>query len=51
MEFDTVAPGTHPTLIYPPYKSTIKRGPAQPPLRIRAPSAAASTNLVGRQPA
>jgi protocatechuate 3,4-dioxygenase beta subunit len=44
VEFDTVPPGTHPTLIYPPYKSTIKRGPAQPPLRLRVP-AAASTNL------
>lgn len=44
MEFDTVALGTHPTLIFPPYKSTIKRGPAQPPLRIRA-RAPASTNL------
>ncbi len=44
MEFDTVAPGTHPTLIFPPYKSTVNRGPAQPPLRIRAP-APASTNL------
>ncbi|HEU4376604.1 MAG TPA: protocatechuate 3,4-dioxygenase subunit beta, partial [Telluria sp.] len=44
MEFDAVAPGTHPTLIYPPYKSTIKRGPALPPLRIRA-QAPASTNL------
>lgn len=45
MEFDTVAPGTHPTLIYPPYKSTIKRGPALPALRLRV-NAAASTNLV-----
>ncbi len=44
MEFDTVPPGTHPTLIYPPYKSTVKRGPAQPPLRIHA-RAPASTNL------
>jgi protocatechuate 3,4-dioxygenase beta subunit len=44
VEFDTVAPGTHPTLIFPPYKSTIKRGPAQPPLRIHA-RAPAATNL------
>ena len=44
MEFDTVAPGTHPSLIFPLYKSTINRGPAQPPLRILA-RAAGSTGL------
>jgi protocatechuate 3,4-dioxygenase beta subunit len=44
VEFDPVAPGTHPTLIYPAYKSTIKRGPAQPALRLRVP-APASTNF------
>ncbi len=44
MEFDTVAPGTHPTLIYPPYKSTIKRGPSLPALRIHVPQPA-STNF------
>lgn len=47
MEFDTVAPGTHPTLIYPPYKSTIHRGPALPPLRIRVPQPASSNFPVG----
>ena len=47
MEFDTVAPGTHPTLIYPPYKSTIKRGPALPALRIHAPQPASTNFPVG----
>ena len=44
MQFDAVAPGTHPALIYPPYKSTHKRGPTHAPLRIRA-LAPVSTNL------
>ena len=44
MQFDVVAAGTHPTLIYPPYKSTIKRGPSQQALRIHA-GAPMSTNL------
>ena len=44
MQFDAVAPGTHPALIYPPYKSTHKRGPVHAPLRIRA-LAPVSTNL------
>ena len=37
MKFDAIAPGVYPELIYPPYKSTLKRGPAQPALRIIAP--------------
>lgn len=37
MKFDAVAPGVYPELIYPPYKSTAKRGPTQVPLRIEAP--------------
>ena len=36
MKFDAIAPGVYPELIYPPYKSTLKRGPTQPLLRIRA---------------
>jgi protocatechuate 3,4-dioxygenase beta subunit len=39
MQFDPVTPGTHPTLIYPPYKSTQLRGPTQPALRIEVPEA------------
>ncbi|MET0857601.1 MAG: protocatechuate 3,4-dioxygenase subunit beta [Telluria sp.] len=37
MKFDAIEPGVYPDLIYPPYKSTVKRGPAQPLLRIEAP--------------
>jgi protocatechuate 3,4-dioxygenase beta subunit len=36
MEFPPVEPGVYPSLIYPPYKSTVKRGPTQPPVRVRA---------------
>lgn len=36
MQFDAIAPGVYPELIYPPYKSTLKRGPTQPLLRISA---------------
>ena len=36
MKFDAIAPGVYPELIYPPYKSTAKRGPVQPLLRIAA---------------
>jgi protocatechuate 3,4-dioxygenase beta subunit len=44
VQFDAVAPGTHPALIHPPYKSTQKRGPCQSPLRIAA-AAAGSSNV------
>ncbi len=37
MKFDAIEPGVYPELIYPPYKSTLKRGPVQPLLRIEAP--------------
>ena len=37
MKFDAIAPGVYPELIYPEYKSTLKRGPVQPALRITAP--------------
>lgn len=37
MKFDAIAPGVYPELIYPEYKSTLKRGPVQPALRIVAP--------------
>jgi protocatechuate 3,4-dioxygenase beta subunit len=36
LKFDAIEPGVYPELIYPPYKSTVKRGPAQAPLRIEA---------------
>ena len=45
MQFDAIEPGVYPELIYPPYKSTLSRGPSQPPLRISAPTAT-STNLL-----
>ena len=38
MKFDAIAPGIYPELIYPPYQSTVKRGPMQPALRVAAPS-------------
>lgn len=37
MRFDAIEAGTYPSLIYPPYKSTAKRGPTQPPVRLKAP--------------
>jgi protocatechuate 3,4-dioxygenase beta subunit len=37
VKFDAIAPGVYPELIYPEYKSTVKRGPVQPALRIVAP--------------
>ena len=37
MHFDSIEPGVYPELIYPPYKSTMKRGPTQPALRSAAP--------------
>lgn len=37
MKFDAIEPGVYPELIYPPYKSTLKRGPVQPLLRLEAP--------------
>jgi protocatechuate 3,4-dioxygenase beta subunit len=36
LKFDAIEPGVYPELIYPPYKSTLKRGPVQPLLRIHA---------------
>jgi len=36
LNFDAIEPGVWPDLIYPPYKSTVKRGPTLPPLRIKA---------------
>ena len=44
MQFDAIAPGVYPELIYPPYKSTAKRGPTQAPLRVRDETAT-NTNL------
>lgn len=44
MPFDAIAPGVYPDLIYPPYKSTVKRGPTHAPLRVRD-DAAVTSNL------
>lgn len=38
MDFPPVAPGSHPALLYPPYKSTQARAPLQAPLRVRVPA-------------
>jgi protocatechuate 3,4-dioxygenase beta subunit len=37
LKFDAIEPGVYPELVYPPYKSTQKRGPTQAMLRIEAP--------------
>jgi protocatechuate 3,4-dioxygenase beta subunit len=37
VKFDAVETGVYPDLVHPPYKSTVKRGPLQAPLRIKAP--------------
>jgi protocatechuate 3,4-dioxygenase beta subunit len=42
MKFDPVPSGVYPTLVYPPYVSTLKRGPTRPPLRVKAPAATES---------
>lgn len=34
MRFPPVVPGVHPSLIHPPYKSTVARGPSQAPIRL-----------------
>lgn len=52
MRFDPVPEGVYPLPIYPPYKSTQTRGPAQPALRVQAalPSAqglVAARSLLG----
>ena len=49
MEFEPVPPGSHPTLVYPEYRSTILRGPAQPPLRVRARAPATTSLAAGAQ--
>jgi len=36
VRFESPEAGVYPSLIYPPYVSTLKRGPTQEPLRIRA---------------
>lgn len=47
MKFDPVEPGVWPELVYPAYKSTVKRGPLQPNLRIEAPIAASRNIQAG----
>jgi len=37
VKFDAIAPGIYPELIHPAYRSTVRRGPVQPPVRIQAP--------------
>lgn len=44
MKFDAVEPGIYPESVYPPYKSTVKRGPLQAPIRVRD-EAAVTTNV------
>ena len=44
MHFEPVAPGVYPPAVHPAYQSSIKRGPQQAPLRVRA-SAAAERSL------
>ena len=39
MHFDPVPPGTYPDLGFAPYKSTAKRGPRLPAIRVQAPVA------------
>ena len=39
MQFDAVTPGVHPGLVYPPYKSSVLRGPKEAPVRLALPSA------------
>lgn len=45
MNFEPVTAGVYPDLIYPPYKSTVKRGPTQAPLRL-SDTIATTQNLV-----
>jgi protocatechuate 3,4-dioxygenase beta subunit len=47
VKFDPVPAGQHPALIYPPYKSTLKRGPTQQPVLIHASDALATGLAVG----
>lgn len=49
MNFDAIEPGVWPDLIYPPYKSTVKRGPTLPPLRIKAEAPTHENLLVSPQ--
>jgi protocatechuate 3,4-dioxygenase beta subunit len=37
LKFDAVDSAVWPALIHPPYKSTVKRGPVQPNVRLQAP--------------
>jgi protocatechuate 3,4-dioxygenase beta subunit len=45
LNFEPVTAGVYPDLIYPPYKSTAKRGPTQAPLRL-SDTIATTQNLV-----
>lgn len=47
MQFDPTAPGVHPTLVHPEYRSTIRRGPAMPPVRLVAPAPGSTTLSAG----
>lgn len=53
MKFDVIERGVNPPLIHPPYRSSITRGPAREPLRVRAPAPASSgvrftSDILGR---
>jgi protocatechuate 3,4-dioxygenase beta subunit len=37
VKFDAIPPGVYPELVHPAYKSTVKRGPVQPLVRLQAP--------------
>ncbi len=43
MDFPPLTVGTDPDLIHPAYRSTARRGPRQPPLRVRLPAATQTT--------
>jgi protocatechuate 3,4-dioxygenase beta subunit len=49
MRFDPAPHGTYPDPVHPPYKSTARRGPLHPPLRVHAP--AATGHALGFRPA
>jgi protocatechuate 3,4-dioxygenase beta subunit len=47
VDFDPVPAGSHPTLVYPAYKSTVLRGPNEPPLRVHARAATSTVLATG----
>jgi protocatechuate 3,4-dioxygenase beta subunit len=49
VDFDLVPPGTHPTLVHSPYRSTVLRGPTRQPLRMHARAPTTSSLATGTQ--